>query len=132
MTSTAVRLVVLALVLAGCASAATGERDGLRRDPNRITAEEIERAHFNDVFDLVRALRPNWIQTRGAMSIQDPTAGEVVVYVDGMRVGGAQHLRQVRVGDVASIQYLSGPDASSRFGLGHIGGAILVHTKRGR
>ncbi len=125
-------LLLLALVVAGCASAATGERDVLRRDANRITAEELERATFNNLFELVRALRPAWIQPRGPMSIEDPTAGEVVVYLDGMRYGGPASLRQLRPGDVASIEYLNGTEASARFGLGHVGGAIVIHSKIGR
>ncbi|MBA2670166.1 MAG: TonB-dependent receptor plug domain-containing protein [Gemmatimonadetes bacterium] len=129
----AVRTFVLALtlVMVGCASAPTAESGRSGRDANLLTAEEIERVHYNNVYELVQALRPSWIQGRGRVSIQDPTAGEAVVYVDGMRFGGVGQLRQLRTADVASIQHLSAGDASSRFGLDHAGGAILVHSKRG-
>ncbi len=128
-----VRMLVFALtlLLVGCASAPTAENARVRRDANRLTAEEIESVHYNDLYELVQALRPTWIQRRGQMSIQDPAAGEVVVYLDGVRFGGPEELRQLRARDVAALQYLSGPEASSRFGLGHVGGAILIHSKRG-
>ena len=131
MTSLRMFALVLALVVVGCASAPSAESGRSRRDANLLTAEDIERSHYNNVYDLVQALRPSWIQRRGPTSIQDPSAGGVVVYVDGMRFGRAEQLRQLRPGAVASLQYLNAAEASSRFGLGHVGGAILVHFKSG-
>ncbi len=134
MTPATVRMFVLALALlvAGCASTPSAESGRLRRSANLITAEEIERASFTNLFDLVRALRPAWLQTRGPQSIQDPTAGEVVVYLDGTRLGGPEQLRMLPAADVASLQYLNGIDAPARFGRGHLGGAILIRSKTGR
>lgn len=131
MTRFRMLLFALALTVVGCAPATTADTGGTRRDATRITTQEIERAYYNTVFELVQALRPAWVQTRGAMSIQDPTAGQAVVYLDGTRMGGVDQLRQLRTADVESIQYLNGTEASARFGLGHMGGAILVASKRG-
>jgi hypothetical protein len=53
-----------------------------------------------------------------------------VVYVDGRLFGGMRELHQIRASDVAIMRFLSAPDATTRFGTGHEGGAILIETKR--
>jgi len=126
----ALMIPVLVLAIAGCAPAA-GAGDGApRRQANRITTEEIRQAQTQNAYDMIRALRPAWLQTRGAQSITNPGAGQVVVYLDGTRAGGAETLRQIPALDVESAHYLSGPEAGSRFGLDHTGGAILITTRR--
>lgn len=107
-------LLILVLVLAGCATTASdGERS--RRDPYRISAEEIEEATQQNVLDLVRARRPRW---------------EGVAYLDGYRLGPMSRLAEVDVSSVRSIEWLNRVDARARFGLEHgEGGAILVRTR---
>lgn len=104
---------------AACASGGGGER-GPRRDPNLITAEELADYHNLDCYDAVRRLRPRWLQSR---------AGDPTVVRDGSRLGPASdYLAQIRVGQVASIRYLSATEATMRFGTGVNGGAIVVTT----
>lgn len=127
MNRTRILLLGLALALLGCAS--TGDPDRPRRDSNRITGEEIAASSQTDALRLVQSLRPRWVAVRGQMSITDPTAGQVVVYLDGARLGGSDALRGISTMDVAMMEYLDASTASSRFGLGHTGGAILVTTR---
>lgn len=104
---------------AACASGGGGER-GPRRDPNLITAEELADYHNLDCYDAVRRLRPRWLQGR---------AGDPTVVRDGSHLGPAsEYLAQIRVGQVASIRYLSATEATMRFGTGVNGGAIVVTT----
>jgi hypothetical protein len=126
-------LAVLLLALVGCASApAAGGEAPARRQTNLITLEEIQQhAQASDAFEVIRALRPNWLRTRGQQSLSDPTAGQVVVYLDGTRAGGPGFLRQIAVQNMQSAQYLNAGEATSRFGTGHTGGVILIVT-RGR
>lgn len=107
-------LMILILAVAGCATTASdGERSN--RDPYRISAEEIADATQENVYDLVRALRPRW---------------EGVAYLDGYRLGPMTRLADVSVSSVRRIEYLSRVDARARFGLEHgEGGAILVRTR---
>lgn len=95
-----------------------------RRDPNRITAEELAEANQTDLYSVVQALRPRWMQVRGRASM---ALSEVVrVYVDGVPAGSPAALRSVQTRSVRSVRYLNGTVASQRYGTDHGAGAILV------
>jgi len=115
----------LTVFLIGCAT--TGER-GTRAHPNQITGEEIASIHLSTALDVVQSLRPNWLRERGPVSIRNRQGSEVIVYLDGARLGGMDSLRQIRVSSVASMEYLNSSEATFRFGTNHVGGAILVRT----
>ena len=54
-----------------------------------------------------------------------------VVYIDDIKQPGIDDLKSVRAAEVKEIRYLTGTEASGRYGQGHEGGAILVKTNRG-
>ena len=115
--------------LAGCASSGGGGGGGPRRDPNRITAEELAEYTTLTAVDVVRRLRPRWLQGRGAGTTGQNTP---VLILDGARMGDAQSaLRSISVSDIQEMQYLSASDATMRFGTNFTGGAIVV-TSRSR
>jgi hypothetical protein len=122
-------MLLVAAALGACAPA--GETaSSPRSHANRLTIEDIERNQYLSAYDMIQALRPNWLRGRGQQSFMNPTAGQVMVYVDGSRMGGPDTLRQLRADDVQEVQFLSPNEAGSRFGLDHTGGAILVVTRR--
>ncbi len=121
----------LALIPAGCATTGGGDRERTRVDQRRLSYEELREREHRTAFDVVQSLRPLWIRQRGQLSVTNPAAGEVSVYLDGTRLGGADSLHQVPAGQVSSMQYLNATEATTRFGTGHAGGAILVVTLRG-
>ena len=119
------------LVLGGCASSA--EDGGASRSPgsvtDRITMEELERHHGQDVLQAVRSLRPRWLIVRTGRTFVSGTP--ISIIVDGLpRGGGVDLLRDIQVGDVSEIHYLSSSDATTMFGVDMAGGAILVYTRR--
>ena len=117
----------LLTVLAACASGTGG--GGPRRDPNLITLEELADHTTLSALDVVRRLRPRWLQGRGA-----GTGGSNVpqLIVDGARMGNAQDaLRTLSVSDIQELRYLNASDATMRFGTNFPGGAIMV-TSRAR
>lgn len=82
-----------------------------------------------NVYDAISQLRPSFLQPHRSAS---PSGRAVVamVYVDGTPLGeGLSTLRNMRPDDVVEIRFLSGPDATQRFGTGNPAGAILVQTK---
>ena len=125
-SSRAAAIALIAVFLAGCSGAASGPR-APRANVNVITAEEIAAAHQSDAYSLVQNLRPNWLRARGASSLANPEI--VQVYLDGSRLGGTDYLRQIATQSISRLQYLSGVDATQRFGLDHGAGAILVSTR---
>lgn len=120
--------VILAAVALSACSARQGGRPISSR--NILTATEIERTNASTALDAVQTLRPYFLTTRGSQSIQDPNPPRAVVYLDGMRLGPPNTLAMINASSVVTIEYLSAIEASSRFGMGHGGGAILVTTKR--
>lgn len=119
--------ILLCLPTWGCVS---GSRTGVGSGSGEITLPEIEAAPARDAYHLVELLRPRWLRGRGAFSIRDPRPALPVVYVEGIREGGTDTLRRLDTSGILSIDYLGAADATTRFGTGHAGGAILVRLRR--
>ena len=116
------------LLLPACASSgAAGGGSSPRRNSNVLTAEDLATYQQDSLHDAIRRLRATWLRRRGAGT---STSVEVVqVYVDNARMGDSNALRNIAVNDVARVEYMNGGDATTRFGTGHGGGAILVTTR---
>ncbi len=126
MRTTAVALLWLAA--ANCASG-----DGVsRRAADRAGATDVlyrvdlEESSAANAFELLRLMKPHWLRRDGPSSVLNET--DVVSYVDGVRLGGPQELRQVAVGEISSIRYYSALAATARWGFNHVHGAIEVVT----
>ena len=118
------------LLLWGCASTQqAGSTASNRRNSNLITTEEVLGTSAKDAFEAVQLLRPQWLRTRGVSSPTSLEAIEVAVYVNGSRYGSVENLRGVPAANVVEIRYLSATDATTLYGTGNLGGAILVKTK---
>jgi len=94
-----------------------------------LEAEEFENSTAIDALALVQEFRPNWLHTRGVISIRDRTAGDVRVYLNGVSAGDVNRLREIRADDVRELRHLGAAEAQQRYGLGHGGGVIEVWTK---
>lgn len=96
-------------------------------DPNRITALDIQALDgVKTAYDAVRALRPQFLRARPSGSVRNRQPVPIAVYVDGTYRGGTEILTQLQANAVAEIRWLSGTDATTRFGTNHESGAILV------
>jgi len=114
------------LLLAAACAAGTSGSGGL--GANVILREQIEEHGPSDVYDLVRALRPTWLQKRGNTSFYDE--GGIRVYLDGTGLGGINDLRNLHSDNVESVRFLDARQANLRFGSGHEHGVILVLTRK--
>ena len=124
------------LVLAGMAlatwvhTAAAQKEKKVRHDPRLITAEEIAtRQNEQNALDLIRALRPSWLNTRGPTTIMLAETG-ISVYVDGAKRGSIDELRFITREQIQEMRSLSATDAQARYGMDNVSGAIEVTTKR--
>ena len=118
-------LLFIACALSACAS--SGARPS--RSSDVITAEEIERASVSNAYDAVARLRPAFLRGRGQSSIQNPGSDLPIVYVNGLRTGTIDNLRNIPAQDVQQIRFISATDATTRYGTGHTGGIIEVTTR---
>jgi hypothetical protein len=117
-------LLLLAALAAACSTNGVGTRAG-RSD--LITVQDLQAANATNLFDAVRAIRPNWLRARSPNSLQ--RQGQVQVYFDDTRVGGVEALRNLPMQGIAFIQWFDPITASARWGLDHEQGAIYVSTR---
>ena len=142
---------MFALGAAGCASSkssASSAGGGPKPTANLITADEISHVTVQNAYEVVQKLRPSMLRQRQLASVngqggvgQDGakapvvtgsgvTSGEVVVYMDGTRLGDADQLRGISASSIAFVRYYTASEAQTKWGSGHPGGAIEVTTKR--
>ena len=128
----AVLLISLPLAWACASAGGRAARTAPRHDPNVITSEELQGVSASNLFDAIRTLRPQWLSNRSPTMIRPQAEGKIVVYMDRVRYGELEMLRQFPLGDVVSVRYYSPSEAEGQFGLGHLQGAIQVIVRRQR
>jgi hypothetical protein len=74
-------------------------------------------------------------ETSGGTSAYGDASGgagnsTAVLYVDEVKQPALEDMKNIRAADVFEIRYLTGNQASGRYGAGHEGGAILLKTKK--
>jgi hypothetical protein len=105
-----------------------------RGGQNLITNDEIQRTTASNAFDLVQKLRPQWLRSK-SMSVQPAaTAGAgntaAIVFLNDVRYGELESLRQLDITSLRQLQFLSATEATTRWGTGYPGGAILVTANK--
>lgn len=113
------------LTLVACATT-TPARRGASSDI--LTLEEIQVSRAGNAYELLQELRPQFLRSRGAISVNDPRAGYPVVYVNDVLHGDLETLRSILVREIDEIRYISASDATTRWGTGHTGGVIQVRA----
>lgn len=63
-------------------------------------------------------------------SMNSPGKAGPVIYIDEIKQEGLDQLRTLRATDIFEARYMTGNEASGRYGSGHENGAILVKTVR--
>jgi hypothetical protein len=125
-------LVLVFSMLAACASGGSGgggNTGAPRASRDLIVLSEIEGVEVTNAFELIQRLRPEMLRARsGGGFTSTPTA---VVYLDGVRHGDLSSLNSVPKDIIREVRYINAADATTRFGTGHTGGAILITTRRG-
>ena len=130
----------IALACATIACATKGDRPrGPPSEPDVLTEQQLLATRADDLLSAIRRTRPNWLHVRATQPTRGGRTGglvprasdEVQVYLDGSKYGAASVVLQtMQVRHVAEIRYLNAIDATTRFGIGHGAGAILVRTKQ--
>ena len=117
--------VCMALLAAGCASVARS-RDP-RPNGDLLELVDIQNATQPNAYELIRNLRPHWLEVRGGGSVGATMVKRV--YLDDLDLGGIEHLRQITTPTIESIRYYDGPAATQRWGSGHAAGVIQIRTR---
>src|SRR5437868_6724768 len=102
--------------------------------PDRITAAEINATTgASSAYDLVRRLRPRWLNATATGSIGGGsiTSQVLLVYLDGTRLGDIESLKTLTASGIATMQYLDAVRAATVLrdvGSEAISGAIVITT----
>lgn len=113
---------------------------------NVLKREEIITSGARSVFDLVSTERREWLVTRGTNSFRESPRGSgsgtgsgatltvapgkatLVVYMDDIRLGGVEEMRNIMINDIMEIRFIEPREAVVRYGSGHTHGVILLKT----
>jgi hypothetical protein len=125
------RTLAIGLAAFLCAACATAPRsDSSETAENRLTTTELLSANARTAYEAVERLRPQWLNSRGPVSVTDPSPTLPNVYMNGSRIGDIDYLRQVDVIDVGELRFWPPAEASARFGMGNPRGVIEIVAKR--
>lgn len=122
--------VLVGIVLLGASAACI--RPGVggpepRRPHDLISADELDRARENNLFDAVARLRPHMLRNRTSLAYGRAATAPVMVYVDGEKVDGIDFLRRVATSEVQEVRYFEPQVANTRFArYNNAGGAIAI------
>jgi len=113
--------VAIAMGLVGCASSGGGSSRPAGATSNRIVAAELEPLGQISPLRAIERLRPQWLRTR--------SGDAPILHVDGARRSSLNDMSSYQLSEIDRIEYMSASDATTRFGTGYAGGAILLFTK---
>ncbi len=121
---------LLALVPAACASASGGTKGAPKASRNVILEEEIQSIQATNAYDVIRRLRPHFLQKSGPSTLGLGADDDIVVYIDDLKYGPVSMLSSISAISISRIERLSAAEATTRFGTGHPHGAIMIYTRR--
>lgn len=105
---------------------------------------EIRESQARTAYELIYNQRMHWLVTRGANSVAESPRGEargdfqisvmpgrdkIIVYMDDVRIGGVEDMREITADILTSARFLDTREATLRYGGGHAHGAILLSTE---
>ena len=140
-------VIVIAAIVASAACASSGTSAGgvgggaagsgtasARVDRDVIAESEIttRAADAANALQIIQKLRPQMLRTRGLASPNDRTGESVQprVYIDNIEYGNLSMLSNVNATQIREIRYINSRDATTSWGTGHMGGVILILTKK--
>lgn len=126
-------VVALALV-AACASGkpasnVPGTPFTPRQDQQLITRDAIAATQYTTAYEVVYALRNQWLKSKGQDNFGSASAVQVYLGFQRLR-GGVDELKDIRSSTVESLRYYDPVAATGRFGAGHLSGAIVITLAR--
>ena len=139
MRARVVMTAVMAAISLGCSSGgsaggASGTAKPAARQADVITESEIatRAGEASNAYQVVQRLRPQMLRSRGVVSPSDPNSGATLptVYVDNVSYGTLESLSNINSNQIKEIRYINARDATTQWGTNHIGGVILVTTKK--
>ena len=129
------RMLVLFVAVAAIGCASGGTTGGARANPNIITQQEISQAGTGNAYDMIRRLRPNFMNSRGETTLgnvqnSQTNATYPNVYLDGLSYGDINSLRNIDASQLIEVRMYPAWEAQTKFGLGNNAGVIAITTHK--
>jgi hypothetical protein len=118
--------VLVAVTVAACSSSPQARPAAVNQ--RVISADELRASTFTNVYEMIEAMRPQWLRPRGRTTFNGSES--VKVYLDGSLLGEPSQLRNFTSRSLAEIRWFDANEATQRWGLDHGNGAILLSTRR--
>jgi hypothetical protein len=122
------------LALTECAAPAATAREPVERrarSSGAITSSELAPLRHLTALEVVEQLRPNWLRSRGSVSMESSSRQGVRLYVDSnLRGLASEELALIPATEIMEIRFLSSREATTRFGTGYPDGVIILTTGR--
>jgi hypothetical protein len=105
-----------------------------RRQRDRISHDEVVQSSATTAYDLVQGLRPMWFNrsqgrlTNAPSSPGDEASQGLIIILDTSVLGGKESLREVAIGQVYSVEFLTPAQAHMRYDRNSRDGAIVIHA----
>lgn len=119
---------VIPLWVTACAHSPAASESASRAD--EITEEEIAASSASNAYEAVKKLRANFLSFRGKTSLIGTSDADPAVYVDDHAYGTIASLRTIPASQIASIRLYRSWEATTKYGMGNMGGVIAVVTKQ--
>lgn len=101
---------------------------GPHGDSRLLTEADIAGTTQSNVYDLVQALRPRWLQVT-SVGIQGRQAYTITVFMDDTKLGEPETLRTLSVGGIRAIRYYDASASQQKFPNRGLGPVIQVLRK---
>ena len=127
-TGNRVLLAFLSAAVVACATHSAPVTNPI--DPSFISAIEIDSARQTTAYDLIRKLRPQFLQSRGKLSLlPGEPAAFPRIYMDDQFYGDASTLRSIMAETIESVRFYSAAAAQYKYGHDNAAGVIAIATK---
>lgn len=122
---------LLAAALLACSAPSLGR--GELSSSQIITEDEIDASQATSAYEAIHKLRANFLSYRGETSFNPRTSSPYpTVYVDDQEFGPIASLHTIPASEIALIRLYRAGEATTKFGIGNMGGVIAIRTKQGR
>lgn len=121
-------VLLLPLSLLACTHNLPPESDDF--ESQVITEDEIVASKATNAYDVVKKLRANFLSYRGRTTVAGTSSSDPTVYLDEQAFGPISSLRTIPADEVAEIRLYRSWEATTKYGMGNMGGVILVTTRK--
>lgn len=128
--------IVLAALLAVASACSSTQQGGATTakpsyDRNFLSRAELATRSTDNMHNLVRALRPNWMSAGlSGAHVSNTGSGAVAVWMDGKEFGDVDALKSISAEAVEEARYLSLTEAQNRFGLRVTSPVISITSRK--